>query len=247
MKRLVLYIYIFVLLVNIASFASAKVLKVATGTGIVPYCYRDDKDVITGFDVEVIREVGKRLGYELKIDDMEFAAVIPAIMSGKYDVLASAMSITKARGEKVDFSIPYHSGATTSIGVKADNKSIKNINDLKGKTVSTITGSIQSDLLSDIGGVNVVEYATITDALIALYTGKSEASLTPTASLLTFIKDRGQGKIKAVEGEISTKGVGLAVKKGNKKLLAEINKALESMKGDGTLDKITNKFFPPKK
>jgi ABC-type amino acid transport substrate-binding protein len=207
----------------------------------------DEKGNLSGLDIEVIREIGKRLGYELKIDDMEFAAVIPAVMSGKYDVLSSTMTITESRKKKVDFSIPYHSGSTSSIGVQSNDNTIKGLSDLKGKTVSTIAGSMQSELLEKLGGVNIVEYATTTDSLIALYTGKSDASLTPTASLLTFIKDRGNGKIKAVEGEITNEGIALAVKKGNKKLLVELNKALTSMKKDGTLDNMVNKFFPPKK
>ena len=84
---------------------NGRILMVTEAT-FPPYEFREE-NAIMGIDPEIMREVARRAGKELVIEDMSFDSVITAVVSGKADVAASGITVTPERRKQVDFSIPY--------------------------------------------------------------------------------------------------------------------------------------------
>jgi polar amino acid transport system substrate-binding protein len=234
------------LFINLTVAEAKKVLTVGTAFGIIPFVYNDEKNELVGFDIDMAKEIGKEMGYdEVKFEAMNFDGVIPAVMSGKVDLLASALVITKSRAEKVDFSNSYYDNVGSVVAIPAENKkNIRGIKDLKGKKVSVVVGSAQLDYLSNMDGVDYVGYSNVSEAFLALQHGKVDATFNPFVSVKLFLKEQGKDKFKIVGGEVPISGVGFAVKKGNTELLAKINTALKKVIKSGKRDAFAEKHFP---
>ncbi|GMO57600.1 MAG: basic amino acid ABC transporter substrate-binding protein [Rickettsiales bacterium] len=241
-------IMVLVLVCLTLNFVNAKVLKIGVGTGLQPYAWTNEKNELIGFDVEVSAELAKRMGYEPEHVNMNFVALIPALMTDKIDMMESATTITDARAKKVDFSIPYYTNINGyAMSVKSDNdkNDIKTMQDLKGKRVATVVASVQTEILEKMGGVEIVEYESLSESFLALAHGKVEATLQPVTSTKSYIEGEGKGKIKVVGEQVPSKPIGAAVKKGNKQLLEKLNKAMLSMLKDGSINKIALKYGMP--
>ena len=87
--------------------ANAAELKVGLNAEYPPFEFLNTQNQITGFDVDLINELGTRLGFEVKLVNMGFDALIPALSTGKINAIISAMSATEQRKKAVDFSTPY--------------------------------------------------------------------------------------------------------------------------------------------
>lgn len=111
----------------------AKVLKVGTDAAFAPFEFQDEnsKDY-TGFDVDLIKAIGKQMGYQVQIQNTGFDGLIPALEAGNIDVVIAAMSITPERSAKVNFSKPYYKSGL-SIVVKSGNTDINSFKALEGK------------------------------------------------------------------------------------------------------------------
>ena len=113
--------------------SDAKVLRVGTEATYAPFEFQDDKSKeYIGFDMDLIRAVGKQMGYEVQIQNLSFDGLIPALEAGNIDLAASGMTITEERAKKILFSEPYYK-AGISVMVKEGNNDIKSFNDLAGK------------------------------------------------------------------------------------------------------------------
>ena len=123
-----------------------KKIVVGTNATFVPFEFKNEKTTdYDGFDIELIREVGKRLNKDVELKNVSFDALIPALNSHDIDVAVSGMTITKARSENVLFSSPYYENALAV--VFKDGTSITSLDDLKGKTVAVQLGTTGADLL----------------------------------------------------------------------------------------------------
>ena len=111
---------------------SNKKLIVGTNATFVPFEFKDDKTQdYAGFDIDLIRAIGKRINKDVELKNVAFDALIPALNTHDIDVAASGMTITKARSEKVLFSSPYYENALAI--VYKDSNSIHSLEDLKNK------------------------------------------------------------------------------------------------------------------
>ncbi len=109
-----------------------KKLIVGTNATFVPFEFKDDKTQdYAGFDIDLIRAIGKRINKDVELKNVAFDALIPALNTHDIDVAASGMTITKARSEKVLFSSPYYENALAI--VYKDSNSIHSLDDLKNK------------------------------------------------------------------------------------------------------------------
>ena len=119
--------------------ADTKTYVIATDTTFAPFEFPDKKSgEITGFDMELIKAMGKKAGFaKVTVKGMGFDALIPALDAGNIDVAIAGMSITDARKQKVNFTDPYYESGLATL-VRKDNTTIKSLNDLKGKTLSLI-------------------------------------------------------------------------------------------------------------
>ncbi|MCR6570858.1 basic amino acid ABC transporter substrate-binding protein [Campylobacter insulaenigrae] len=220
--------------------ASEKVYKVGIAANYPPFDFVKDTQ-ITGFDVDLLEEIAKRENFKLEWVNMSFDGLIPALKSGKIDMIASAMSSTPQRLSSMDFSNTYFNTKNLYLKLKTDS-SLSNKESLEGKKIGVQLGTIQENAAKMIPNSQVVASEEMLAAILALKAGKVDAVLTD--------KDIGKGYLKTndeleafLEEDDGSSGFCIAFDKGqNAELIQKINTALEKIKSDGTYQKIVEKY-----
>jgi polar amino acid transport system substrate-binding protein len=222
----------------------ARTVTVGTSADFPPFEYIENGQFV-GFDMDLMREIAKIAGFELKFVDMSFDSLIPALRAGQIDVAAAAMTITEERKKVVDFSMPYWT-ADQSIIVKAD--SDLTITVLFGKyRIGVQTGTtgdlwctenlVEKGLLPER---NLKRYDTFILALSDLLNGNIDAIVldSPVANRFAATKP-----VKVVGIIVTGEQYGIAVRKGNKELLNKINQALKTLIETGKINELIDKYF----
>lgn len=221
--------------------APAKI-KVGTNAEYRPFEYVDESGEIVGFDIDLIKELAKRAGYEVELVNTKWDGIFTALAAGEFDVVASACTITDERKQSVDFTDPYFN-AGQSIAVLADNETIKTVEDLKGKRIGVQLGTTGDMEASKIEGAEVKRYEEITLAFQALANGDVDAIVNDTPTSADIIKANPEIKAKIVGEPFTNEFYGIAVNKGKPEIRDALNKALAEIKADGTYDQIYRKWF----
>lgn len=222
----------------------ARTVTVGTSADFPPFEYIENGQFV-GFDMDLMREIAKIAGFELKFVDMSFDSLIPALRAGQIDVAAAAMTITEERKKVVDFSMPYWT-ADQSIIVKAG--SDLTITVLFGKyRIGVQTGTtgdlwctenlVEKGLLPER---NLKRYDTFILALSDLLNGNIDAIVldSPVANRFAATKP-----VKVVGIIVTGEQYGIAVRKGNKELLDKINQALKTLIETGKINELIDKYF----
>ncbi len=213
-------------------------LVMATNAYFEPYEYYEG-DQVVGIDVEMAQAVADKLGMELKVEDMEFDSIIPAINSGKANIGVAGMTVTEDRLKNVDFTNPYTTA--TQVIIVQEGSEITGEADLTGKTVGVQLGTTGDIYVSDMDGVTVEQYNKGMDAVQALTTGKIDAVVIDNEPAKQFVS-KAEG-LKILEEEFVTEEYAIAIAKGNEELLGKINTALDELTADGTLQAIIDKYI----
>lgn len=224
-----------------------KVLKVGAEATFPPFEFQDEKTKeYVGFDIELAKAVGKQMGYQVEIQNMGFDGLIPALQTGSIDMIASAMSITDERAQKVNFSQPYYKSGL-SIVVRKDNNSINGFKDLEGKKIAVQIGTTSAKEAQKIKNAQVREFNSNSEAYMELVNGGADAVVNDLPVNQYYLAQTG-GKDAKLVGEVANaEEYGLAVAKNNKELADKVNKALDELKKNGEYDKIYKKWFGDKK
>lgn len=130
-----------------AGTVSAETLRVVTDPSFVPFEMMDQETgEMIGFDMEIIREVADRAGFEIDLNTMDFNGIIPALQTGNVDIAIAGITITEEREEIVDFSDPYYDSGLRIL-VREGNDDVSEFDDLEGKKIGTKIGSTSYDYL----------------------------------------------------------------------------------------------------
>lgn len=230
--------------------ASKGSITFAASAAHPPNAFFDDQNKLTGWEVELGTALAKKMGLKPDFQKVQFAAIIPGLQSGRYDVGLSGISDNKKRQEVVNF-VDYFS-AGTSLVVKAGNpEKLKTIPDLCGHKVAIETGTSQVDFATGqsakctAAGKKPIEVATFPDetqVLLQIRTGRATAGLNdfPVAA---YLAQQSNGDLEAVRGtgEFSAP-YGLAVPKGSDGLTNALQAALKAVIADGTYEQILKKW-----
>lgn len=221
-----------------------EVLKVGTESTYPPFEFRDKNNNLVGFDIELMETIAKRIGKKIEWVDMPFDSLIPALLSGKIDVIAAGMSATEERAKKVAFSVPYHISLSSFV-VRANDDSIKKLEDLKGKTIAVQLGTVQDNFCSKIPDAKVKRFQKFDDCVREVVLGRADATLMDKPVAIEFCESKDfKGKVKIAFDQVITEaGKALALRKEDTRLLEAINKVLEEMKASGELQALINKWF----
>lgn len=223
--------------------AQPKVIKVGSETAFAPFEFQDEKTKeYTGFDMDLIRAIGKQMGYEVQIVSMGFDGLIPALEAGNIDVIASGMTITEERAKKVNFSKPYYKSGLTIV-VKSDNNSIKSFKDLEGKKIAVQIGTTGAKEAGKIKDATVREFNNPPEAFMELKAGGVDAVINDKPVNDYFIAQSGSKDAKVIGEPLTSEDYGLATSKKNAELGEKINKALDELKKNGEYEKIYVKWF----
>ena len=245
MKKLLAMLLVAACAVTMVACANEKgateddVLVMATNAEFPPYEYYDGSDIV-GIDAEFAAAIAEKLGMELKIEDMAFDSIIPAVQSGKADFGAAGMTVTEDRQKQVDFSDTYYTGRQVII-VAEGNTEITGPDDLAGKKIGVQLGTTGDIYASDdYGDDNVERYNKGFEAVQALLQGKIDVVIIDDQPAQTFVKEN-KG-LKILETEYVEEEYALCFKK-DSELVEKVNDAIAELKEDGTFDKIIDKYI----
>ncbi|RBY81069.1 L-cystine-binding protein TcyA [Blastococcus sp. TF02-09] len=221
---------------------SEDVLRVATEGTYAPFSFHDpENNELTGYDVEVARAVGDELGMEVEFSETQFDAIFAGLEADRYDVIANQIGVNPEREEKYLFSTPY----TYSEGVvitRADDDSISSPADVEGKTSAQSTTSNFAEIATQAGArIEAVE--GFTQAITLLKQERVDVTINDSLAFLEYQKTTGDEDVKiATEiGEQSESA--FAFRKDEADLQSRVNEALESLRADGTLAELSEKYF----
>lgn len=232
----------------LTSFAAtaADQLRVGTHPTFAPFEFMDSgSGEYVGFDIDLIREVGKRLGKEVEIVNMGFDALIPAVLTNQLDVAASGITITEERKKRVSFSDPYYEAGLGMLVREESSKELTNMASLKNRTVCVQIGTTGAEAAKKIEGATIKAFNTSADAFMELRNKGCEAVVTDRPVIGYFmVKNKRAAKgLVMFNYDSNVELLGLAMNKNNADLVAQVNKALSDMKADGTYQKIYSKWF----
>ena len=195
--------------------------------------------------MDLIREIGRRKGFDVQIISMTLDGLVPALVSGNIDAAVSALTITPERAEKVDFTKPYLNAGLTVMTTKDNAPKIKSVKDLENKLLCAEIGSSGALVMKRIPGTTVRTFNSAADAFLELNKGGCFAMLNdgPVNKYVLTQKASKSMNLTALDFVVSDDFYGMAVQKGNKKLLKELDDALDEMCADGTFQKIYDKWF----
>lgn len=221
-----------------------QTLKVGSTPTGVPFTFLDTKtNTIQGIMVDMVTEVGKRAGFSVQIEPMQFSTLIAGVTASKIDLISAAMYITPTRREQVDFSDPIYTYGEGLMVPKSDSKDYVSFEDMKGFTVGAQVGTAYVEPLKKVFG-EVKIYDTIPDILRDVNAGRIQAGFADLPIVAYNLQQSAFANTRLVRSYKSTMtgSIGIGLRKGQPELLAKINTALAAMQADGTVTKILAKW-----
>ena len=214
-------------------------LYVGTNAEFAPFEYLEYNKIV-GFDIELIKEIGNIIDKDIKVKNISFDGLLPALEAKKIDIIIAGMTITEDRKKFVDFSDTYFSAKQVII-LKKDVNNINSLNDLVDKKTGVILGYTGDLIVSKIKGINKEQYNSTSGGIIALLSGKIDAFVLDSAPSKNYIKKN--KNLKIIELDIAEENYAIAIRKNQGNLVFQINLALKKLKSNGVYDKLLEKYF----
>jgi len=239
------------------SIMAKKIIMVATDANWPPQSFINDKNEMDGFDVDVAREIAKRLGVEIEFITPSWDIITAGNWNGRWDMHVGSMTPTKVRAEKLAFPAVYYY-TPAAVGVHKSS-SISSVAALSGKKVGTGTGTtfelyLQGDLAIDAAGApkfdyqisnpEIKSYETSTIALDDLRLGDGVRLDGVVSSLPVFLEAIENGyPIKVVGDPIFYEPLAVTIDLGDAELNDKLKEIISWMRKDGTLTKLSKKWY----
>ena len=214
-------------------------LTMATNATFPPYEMTTDSGELEGIDVDTAKAIAEKLGLELQIDDMDFDAALLSVQQGKADIVMAGVTVTDERKAVMDFSDSYATGIQSII--VPNDSDIASPDDLAGKKIGTQRGTTGYIYCSDdFGEDSVVAYDNGLTAVQALNNGQVDAVVIDNAPATEYVA--ANPGLKVLDTSYAEEDYAIGMAKGSA-LEDAINKALEELKADGTLQAIVDKYI----
>ena len=225
-----------------------KTYVVGTEPTFAPFDTTDADGNIVGFDMDLMKAIGKDQGFDVEFKSFGFDALIPSVNAKNCDVIAAGMTANEDRVKKVDFSNTYYDSGNAVL-VKSDNTTIKGIDDLTpDMTVAVQIGTTGADKANELKEQGEIKDVKVNDGvdtcLLQVKNGDVDALIIDKPVADRAVK--ANKAFKTVGETLDAESYAFAVAKGDKELLEKINKGLENIKKDGTYEKLYKKWFEGK-
>jgi polar amino acid transport system substrate-binding protein len=205
-----------------------------------PFGLLDDKNEPAGFDIDLVRRIGARIGVPVELVKVTSATRIPLLVSGNVDLVAASMTHTRERDKAIDFSITYYTGGQSLMVPQAS--TITGVKDLAGKQVAVQQGTtLEKNLAAAAPAAKIIAFRDYTAAWLALAQGRADAFTGSLNVLQGFLKDNPNFKI--VGEMFSVEPFGIGVRQGDSDLRDEINFALQDLWTSGEYATLYRKWF----
>ena len=218
-----------------------SVLTIATEGTYAPFSYYDDKNELKGYDVDIAREVAKKLNLKIEFLTAPWDAMLAAFDAGKADAVFNQVSVTDERKKKYDYAQPY-TVVHGAIITHKDNDDIKSFDDLKGKKNADSATSNWAKAAASYGAQNVT-VDSFSKSMELLVSKRVDTVVRDNIVFYDFIKQRPGAPVKIAAEGSDTDYTAPIVQKGNTELADQISKAIEELKNEGKLAEISIRYF----
>lgn len=226
---------------------SAGKIVVGTSADYAPFEYKDEQDNFVGFDMDLIREIGKRMGVEVEIQDMAFDSLVAAVEQGKVDVVIASMTPTEERLEKVDFSIAYHYQKSSFLAAPESTITLATPEEAASYKIGVQTGTTLDEWVTEnlvdagkMSADNVFRYERADQSILDLQAGRIDLVLTDAGPAKEY-QTNGQAMIILTEKLFDT-GEAIALTKGETDLKAELDKIIQALVDEGFVDQLAQQY-----
>ena len=238
------------LLAACAVSAHAADLKVAIDPTYEPFTYKTADGKPTGFDVDIASAICAEIKRNCVFVEQVWDSMIPGLQARKYDVIISSLSITEERKRVIDFSERYYK--TPSAIVVKEGTEYSGPASLKGKRIGVLKGSTQEKwALGELkpAGVTVVPYEAQDQVYLDISAGRLDGTVADKVEVQGGFLRKPEGANYGYVGpdqyeeKYYGEGIGIGMRKNQTELKAQINKAIEAIRSNGTYDKLAQKYF----
>ena len=217
-------------------------LVVGTCADYPPYEWhlvQDGEDKIIGFDIDIAQTIADELGVELEVIDMDFDGLIPALSTGKVDMIIAGMNPTDERKQSVDFTDIYYTQKDALVIKSEDAENIQSENDLKKASLATQKATIQETyLLENFPDAALQSVPKWNTAILSLVTGKVDAVLMVETVAKQYVEQNEGLEIAGFDVASTPNESAIAVAKDNKDFLDAVNDILDEMKESGQIEEL---------
>ncbi len=218
-------------------------LVIAMEGNWAPWTYHDESNELVGFDTEVGKAIASKLGVKAVFEEGPWDGLFAGLDSGRYDIMINGVEYTEERAQKYDFSDAY-AYIRTALIVQSSNDTLKTFADLKGKKTANSISSTYTQLAESFGAeTSGVE--TLNETIDLLRSGRIDATLNAEVSFYDYMKEHPEAEIKIAALTDEASNVCIPIRKGAEyeTFKAAVNQAIAELRADGTLSKISEKYF----
>lgn len=208
-----------------------------------PWAYRDPSGERLGFDVDLGKEIAKKLGVGAEFVEADWDSIFEGLDQGKYDILLNGVEISEKRKEKYDFSKPYLYVRTGLIARK-DDDSIKSFKDLKGKKTEDTPNTVYSSIASYYGAKDSAS-TDFNEIIKNIESGKTDATINAEVTYTSYMRGHPKANIKLASVTKKTGEIAIPMLKGkqNESFRKAINDAITQLKDEGVLKELSLNYF----
>lgn len=219
----------------------AGVMIVGTEGTYSPNSYHDENGDLVGFDVDVARGVAEHLGVEIQFVEAEWDSLFASMDSGRIDLVVNEVEASEERRQKYDFSEPY-TYVHGALLVGADNTDITGFDDLAGKRAAqNLTSSWGQQ--AEAYGAELVSVDAVAQGIELILSGRADCMLNAETAFYDYLNKHPDAAVKIVAETDTTTSSSIPVPKGNERLVAAINEALDEMRASGELAALSEQYF----
>lgn len=227
-----------------------KKVRVAIEGAYPPFSQVTPEGELVGFDVDIAKALVEVMGAEAVLVAQDWDGMIPGLLARKYDTIIASMSITEERLKKVDFTKKYYQTPAKFMIRKGLIEDFS-MEALKGKTVGVQRETIHDKYLTDVYGksVEIKRYGSLDEAYLDVEAGRIDIVMADSVALMEGFLSKDKGKDyefigpDMVDPKWFGPGIGAAVRKQDGELKQKLNQAIDTIRANGTYEKIQNKYF----
>lgn len=222
--------------------AKGDTITFGTNAEFPPFEFVTSSGVIgeyDGIDMAIAKQIAEENGMTAAVENMEFDSLLVALQNGQIDAVIAGMTATDERRETVDFSTPYYTA--TQVMIVKEDSDIAAATDMADKKICVVQGYTGEVCVQDMG-YTYEAFKKGTEAVMELTNGKCDVVVIDSATAQKYVKDNEGLKIVEDPGAFESEEYAIAVQKGNTELLDKINKSIDKMLADGTVNELAVKY-----
>lgn len=217
------------------------VMTVGTEGTYQTFTYHDENDELTGYDVEVAKAIGEKMGVEVEFSEITWEGLLASLDNGTVDLVLNQVGVTDEREEKYDFTDPYLYSYIALI-TTGDNTEIDSWESARGKKTSLNVSSNYAAIAEEYE-MDITASETFSKDIELLTAGRTDCVINNTIAFNDYLVQKPDVDIKIVDVQEDADTVAIPIPKGNEDLVDAVNKAIKELQDDGTLTKLSEQFL----